>query len=55
MLQQTFFQKILLMIFSGFAAACLVWVFRHIVHEAFWETGEGWKESLKPVPTKKAR
>jgi hypothetical protein len=46
MLQQTFFQKLMLMILSGFAAACLLWGLRNIVGRAFWETGEGWKESL---------
>jgi len=46
MLQQTFFQKFLLMIFFGFMAACLLWVMRHFVQQAFWESGEGWKESL---------
>ena len=57
MLQQTFFQKFLLMITAGFVAACLLWGLRHIVRQAFWETGEGWKESLytNPKPAQKAR
>jgi len=57
MLQQTFTQKFLLMIVSGFVAACLLWGLRHIVRQAFWETGEGWKESLyeKPKPAQKPR
>jgi hypothetical protein len=43
----TFSQKFLLMIAAGFAAACLFWVFRHIVQQALWETSDaGWKESL---------
>jgi hypothetical protein len=50
MLQQSFFQKLMLMIFFGFMAACGVWVLRHIVQEAFWETGAGWKESLYDKP-----
>ena len=50
MLQQTFFQKFMLMIISGFAAACLLWGLRHIVRQSFWETGEGWKESLYSDP-----
>lgn len=46
--QSTFTQKFLMMIFAGFAAACLFWAFRHIVQEAFYETSnEGWKQSLK--------
>lgn len=53
MLQQTFFQKLMLMIIAGFAAACLLWVFRHIVQRAFWESGEGWKESLYGTPAPK--
>lgn len=57
MLQQTFFQKFMLMITCGFVAACMLWVFRHIVQQAFWESGEGWKESLygKPAEKKKVR
>ena len=43
----TFTQKFLMMIAAGFAAACLFWVYRHIVNQALWETSdEGWKESL---------
>lgn len=54
MLQQTFFQKFMLMIFFGFMAACGVWAFRHIVQQAFWETGAGWKESLYQKPAGKS-
>jgi hypothetical protein len=50
MLQQTFFQKFLLMIMAGFFAACLLYGFRHIIRQSFWETGEGWKESLYSDP-----
>ncbi|MEQ1860125.1 MAG: hypothetical protein ABMA13_09330 [Chthoniobacteraceae bacterium] len=46
MLQQTFFQKFMLMVFAGFVAAGMLWVFRNIVAQSFWETGAGWKESL---------
>ena len=46
-MSSTFSQKLLLMIAAGFAAACLFWVFRHIVQQALWETSDaGWKESL---------
>jgi len=46
--QSTFTQKFLLMVSAGFAAACLFWVFRHFVQEAFYETSNaGWQESLK--------
>ena len=46
MLQSTFTQKLIMALISGFAAACLLYVFRHIVQQAFWESGEGWKKSL---------
>jgi hypothetical protein len=57
MLQQTFFQKVFLTIMSGFAAACLLYLFRHIVSEAIWENSAGWKESLyqKSTPARKVR
>ena len=46
-MSSTFTHKFLLMIMAGFAAACLFWVFRHIVQEALWETSDaGWKQSL---------
>lgn len=46
--QSTFTQKFLMMIACGFAAACMFWVFRHIVQEAFYESSnEGWRDSLK--------
>jgi len=55
-MQHTFFQKFLLMILAGFAAACMLWMFRHFVRQAFWESGEGWKESLyKDAPARKVR
>lgn len=55
MLQSTFSQKLMMAIIAGFAAACLLYAFRHIVQQAFWESGEGWKKSLyqnsTPPPT----
>jgi len=45
-MQHTFLQKFLLTILAGFGAACLFFMFRHFVQEAFWESGEGWKSSL---------
>ena len=43
----TFTQKLFLMIAAGFAAACLLWMLRHFVEQALWETSDkGWKESL---------
>lgn len=54
-MQNTFTHKILMSMVSGFGAACLFWVFRHIVQEAFWESGEGWKESLHGSTAEHAR
>jgi len=43
----TFTHKFIMMVLAGFAAACLLWGFRHIVQEAFYESSnEGWKDSL---------
>ena len=43
----TFTHKLLLMIAAGFVAACLLWMFRHIIQQALWETSDaGWKQSL---------
>ena len=48
MLEGTFTQKLLLMIFVGFFAACGLWGFRHIIQEAFYETSNaGWRDSLR--------
>jgi hypothetical protein len=53
MLQHTFMQKVFSMIIAGFFAACLLWVFRHIVQRAFYESNEGWKDMFnKPTPAK---
>lgn len=45
-MHNTFSHKLLMCVFAGFGAACMFWVFRHVVQEAFFESGEGWKESL---------
>jgi hypothetical protein len=55
MLQQTFMQKVWSVILAGFAAACLLWLFRHIVEQAFYESGEGWKDMYQSTPAQKAR
>jgi hypothetical protein len=46
MFGNTFTHKFLMTLFSGFAAACLLFLFRHIVQQAFYESNEGWKASL---------
>jgi hypothetical protein len=45
-MQSTFTHKLLMNILAGFGAACIFWVFRHVVQEAFYESGDGWKDSL---------
>ena len=46
-MSNTFLQKFMLMILAGFAAACVLWCFRHIIQEALFETSDaGWKQSL---------
>ena len=46
-MSSTFTHKFLLMIMAGFVAACLFWMFRHIVQQALFETSDaGWKQSL---------
>lgn len=46
-MSNTFTHKLLMMIAMGFAAACILWVFRHFVEQALWETSDaGWKQSL---------
>jgi hypothetical protein len=45
--QSTFTHKLFMMVLAGFAAACLLWGFRHFVQEALYETSnEGWRDSL---------
>ena len=46
-MSSTFTHKFLLMIMAGFVAACLLWMFRHVIQQALWETSDaGWKQSL---------
>ena len=33
-MHQTFFQKIMITIFAGFVAACMLWAFKHVFEEA---------------------
>jgi hypothetical protein len=53
-MQSTFTHKLLMCMVSGFAAAAMLWVFRHFVQQAFWESGEGWKESLSASTAERA-
>ena len=55
MLQNSFVQKLIMTIVCGFVAACGVWVFRHVVEQAFWESNEGWKDMYKSTPAKHVR
>ena len=45
-MQSTFTHKLLMCAIAGFAAACMLYAFRHIVQQAFYESNEGWKNSL---------
>lgn len=46
MLESTFTHKLIMTVITGFAAACMLYLFRHVVQQAFWESNEGWKKSL---------
>ena len=46
-MQHGFFQKLFLTLILAFSAACLFWLFRHIIEQAFLETGVGWKQGLR--------
>jgi hypothetical protein len=45
-MDNTFTHKVLMCMLAGLGAACLLWTFRHFVQEAFYASGEGWKESM---------
>ena len=50
----SFLQKLMLMIVAGFAAACLLYIFRHIVNQAIWESSdEGVLEMRRPKATQR--
>lgn len=49
-MQATFIHKFFMAMISGFFAACLLWGYRHIIQEAFYESNEGWKTSLYGTP-----
>lgn len=51
----SFLQKLVTIIFAGFAAACLLWFFRHIVQRGLHETGEGWSEMFEKQPAKNTK
>ena len=55
MLGNTFTHKLLMTIFCGFVAACLLWGFRHIIEQAFYESNEGWKDMYRSTPAKRVR
>lgn len=40
-------------VMAGFAAASMLWVYRHIVEQARYEMNEGWRDSLISSPGKK--
>jgi hypothetical protein len=50
----SFVQKLIMVVTAGFAAACLLWGFRHIVQRGLHETGEGWSEMFEKRPARKS-
>lgn len=46
-MQDSFLRKLLSTLMLGFAAACLLWAFRHLVVQALYETGPGWRDMFK--------
>lgn len=50
-----FTHKLIMTIFAGFAAACLLWFFRHIVQRSLHETGEGWSEMFEKKPARRSQ
>jgi hypothetical protein len=52
----TFTHKLIMTGMAGFAAACMLYAFRHIVQQAFYESSaEGWKKSLYEKSTPSPR
>ena len=49
-MSNSFAQKFMLMVFAGMVAAGVLYIFRHVVQQAMWETGDGWYESMKKTP-----
>ena len=49
----SFSQKFMLMIFAGFVAAGILYIFRHVVNQAMWESGDGWHESMRKTPAQR--
>ncbi len=51
-MRDSFSQKLIMTIVAAFAAACLLWFYRHIVVRSIYENSqEGWKEMfVSPTP-----
>ena len=45
-----FIRKLTMVILAGLVAASLLWGFKHIVNQALWESGDGWREIYKATP-----
>jgi hypothetical protein len=48
----SFTQRFLMTMMAGFAAACMLFFYRHVVAQAIWETGVGWRDSTFGPTTK---
>ena len=53
-MRDSFSRKLVLVILAAFAAACLLYFYRHFIQEAIYEnSNEGWREMFKPIPAPK--
>ena len=46
-MRDSFLRQLISTVMMGFAAACLLWFFRHFVAESLHETGAGWRDMFK--------
>ena len=51
-MQNSFTQRFIMSVMAGFAAASLLWMYRHFVEQARYEMNEGWRDSLQAAPAK---
>ena len=55
MFQHSFLQKLISVVLAGLVAAGVLYLYRHIVQRAFYESNEGWREVFKPTPAHRGR
>lgn len=54
-MQATFFQKLILAVLAGFAAACLVWFYRNIIEKGNDEINKNYRNSTGTTAPVRAR